>query len=107
ERLATLYDLPQRRSGILIVPVATLLQRLPPPDYLLTTALLLKRGDSLDLDSLRSRLERAGYRHVSEVMEHGEFAVRGSLIDLYPMGSELPYRIDLFDDEVDSIRIFD
>ena len=107
ERIATLYRLPQTRQGILIVPVATLMQRLPPPDYLASHSLLLAVGDRFDLDSMRARLDQAGYRCVSEVMEHGEFAVRGSLIDLVPMGSRLPYRIDLFDDEVDSIRTFD
>jgi transcription-repair coupling factor (superfamily II helicase) len=107
ERIATLYRLPQTRRGVLIVPVATLMQRLAPAEYLLSHSLLLKVGDRFDLDGMRTRLDQAGYRYVSEVMEHGEFTVRGSLIDLYPMGSKLPYRIDLFDDEVDSIRTFD
>jgi transcription-repair coupling factor (superfamily II helicase) len=107
DRLATLYHLPRTRNGILIVPIGALLQRLPPPQYVTGTSLLMKLGDRLELEPLRTRLEQAGYRCVSEVMEHGEFAVRGSLIDLYPMGSEQPYRIDLFDDEIDSIRTFD
>ena len=107
ERIASLYRLPQTRRGILIVPVATLMQRLAPVEHLGGHSLLLAVGDSFDLDGMRSRLDRAGYRCVSEVLERGEFAVRGSLIDLFPMGSRMPYRIDLFDDEVDSIRTFD
>jgi len=107
ERIANLYHLPQTKRGVLIVPVATLMQRLAPPQYLQGHSLLLKVGDGFDLDAMAARLEQAGYRRVSEVMEHGEFAVRGSLVDLFPMGSNVPYRIDLFDDEVDSIRTFD
>ncbi len=107
QRLATLYRLPSQHQGILIVPVATLLQRLAPRSYLDSHVLLLSTGERLAQDVFRRRLERAGYTCVSQVMEHGEFAIRGSLIDLFPMGSELPYRIDLFDDEVESIRTFD
>lgn len=107
QRLATLCRLPSQRQGILIVPVATLLQRLPPRSYLDSHALLVNVGEPFDLESFRDRLEAAGYSCVSQVSEHGEFAVRGSIIDLFPMGSELPYRIDLFDDEVESIRSFD
>ncbi|HHO67619.1 MAG TPA: transcription-repair coupling factor [Gammaproteobacteria bacterium] len=107
ERLEALHRLPAMQHGIVLVPVATLLQRLPPRSYLDAHSLMLDTGDSLDLDAMRRRLEKAGYRCVSEVVEHGEYAVRGSLLDLYPMGSELPYRIDLFDDEIESIRSFD
>ncbi len=107
QRLATLYRLPSRRRGLLIVPVATLVQRLPPRDYLDGHALVLSRGERLDLDAFRRRLESAGYGCVSQVVEHGEFAVRGALLDLFPMGAVQPYRIDLFDDEVDTIRPFD
>ncbi len=107
QRLATLYRLPTLRRSVLILPVATLMQRLPPRQYLDAHSLVLDVGDRLDIDETRRRLERAGYHSVSQVMEHGEFAVRGSLLDLYPMGSALPYRIDLFDDEVESIRTFD
>ncbi len=106
-RLATLARLPGMRSGILIVPVGTLLQRLSPRSFLDATTLLLGRGDRLALDAMRTRLEQAGYRCVPEVAEPGDFAVRGALLDLFPMGSRTPYRIDLFDDEVESIRIFD
>jgi len=107
QRLTTLYQLPSLQRGILIVPISTLMHRLPPRAWLEGSSLLLDVGAKVDLDQFRKRLEGAGYQCVSQVMEHGEFAVRGSLIDLYPMGSPLPYRIDLFDNEVDSIRIFD
>ena len=107
QRLATLYRLPSLKRGILIVPVATLMQRVAPRSFLEAHSLLVDVGDRLDLEPMRERLERAGYQCVSQVVEHGEFAVRGSLLDLYPMGSSLPFRIDLFDDEVESIRTFD
>ncbi|MEX0731122.1 MAG: transcription-repair coupling factor [Aquisalimonadaceae bacterium] len=106
-RLATLYRLPEMRSGILIVPVGTLIQRLAPRSFLDATALVLRRGDNLALEPMRHKLEQAGYRCVPEVADHGEFAVRGALLDLFPMGSNTPYRIDLFDDEVETIRVFD
>ena len=107
QRLETLYQLTQPDSGIFIVPVNTLLQRMAPVDYLGQFLLILKKGQTLDLDEFRRRLEKAGYTHVNQVMAHSEFSIRGSIIDLYPMGSKLPYRIDLFDDEIDSIRLFD
>ena len=107
ERLETLYRLPRLGKGILLVSVATLLQRLPPPAFLDQYSLLLDTGSTLDLDAMRGRLERAGYRCVAQVLEHGEFAVRGSLLDLFPMGSGAPFRIDLFDDQIESIRTFD
>jgi transcription-repair coupling factor (superfamily II helicase) len=107
ERLQTLHRLPSLHRGVLLVPVATLLQRLPPPDFLDQYSLILDQGERLDLDGMRARLEKAGYRCVSQVMEHGEFAVRGALLDLYPMGASQPFRIDLFDDEIETIRTFD
>ena len=107
ERLATLYRLPALVRGVLILPVPTLMQRLPPRRFLEAHALVLDVGDALDLDAMRTRLEASGYRCVSEVFEHGDFAVRGNLLDLYPMGSTLPYRIELFDEEVESLRTFD
>ncbi|MFO7857689.1 MAG: transcription-repair coupling factor, partial [Ectothiorhodospiraceae bacterium] len=107
QRLATLYSLPRTQHGILIVPVPTLMQRLPPPQFLDAEGLVIQSGDTLQLETMRQRLEQAGYRNVPEVMEHGEFAVRGAVLDLFPMGSRVPYRIDLFDDEVDTIRTFD
>lgn len=107
ERLATLHRLPGLERGILILPVSTLMHRIAPRDYIASNSLMLDVGDTLELESMRRKLESNGYRCVSQVMEHGEFAVRGSLLDLYPMGSRMPYRIELFDDEVESIRTFD
>ncbi len=107
ERLATLAQLSSLDRHVLIVPVPTLMARIGPREYLDANCLMLNQGDTLDLTAMRRRLELAGYRCVSQVMEHGEFAVRGSLLDLFPMGSQSPYRIDLLDDEVDSIRTFD
>lgn len=107
ERLQTLYHLPKLRKGILLVPVHTLMQYIAPTEYIDTNTFLLDIGDKLNIDELRKHLERIGYRCVSQVMEHGEFAVRGSIVDLFPAGNVYPYRIDLFDDTVDTIRIFD
>jgi len=107
ERLATLYTLPEQLRGLLIISAPTLMQRLPPRDYIYQNSLILNTGDTLNLDDMRRRLESAGYRCVSQVMEHGEFAIRGSLLDLYPMGNPLPFRIDLFDEEIESIKTFD
>ncbi len=107
ERLRVLHRLPRLQRGILLVPAATLAERLPPRSFLESRVFTLSKGDALDLDALRMQLERGGYRHVAQVMEHGEYAVRGGLLDLFPMGSPHPYRIDLFDDEIESIRIFD
>jgi len=107
ERLLTLHRLPGLTRGVLVVPVSTLLQRLPPRDYVDGHSLVLAVGERLDLAQTRARLERSGYQCVSQVIAHGEFAVRGSLLDVFPMGSADPYRIDLFDDEVETIRTFD
>ncbi|MFL9592867.1 transcription-repair coupling factor [Aeromonas schubertii] len=107
QRLETLYRLPTMARGIIIVPVTTLMLRCPPRSYLDRFSLQLKQGQRLSLQGLRSRLAEAGYVAVEQVLEHGEFAARGSLLDLFPMGSQSPYRIDFFDDEVDSIRPFD
>ncbi|BAO44505.1 transcription-repair coupling factor [Thiolapillus brandeum] len=106
QRLFTLHQLQKTQQGILIVPAATAQQRILPPEYLDAHSLALDTGDTLQLEPFRLRLERAGYHCVSQVMAHGEFAVRGSLLDLFPMGAPRPYRIDLFDDEIDSIRLF-
>lgn len=107
ERLATLTRAPMLTAGILIVPVSTLMHRLAPRHYVDANSLHLSIGDRLEIDQFRQRLGRGGYCRVSQVMEHGDFAVRGSLIDIFPMGSDLPYRIDLFDEEVEGIRLFD
>jgi transcription-repair coupling factor (superfamily II helicase) len=107
DRLHTLYQLPLLKRGILVVPVTTLLHRLCPPAYIQQNSLVVERGQQLDLAAMSRRLQRSGYRNVETVYEHGEYAVRGALLDVYPMGSRLPYRIDLFDDEVESLRTFD
>ncbi|WP_455818104.1 transcription-repair coupling factor [Pseudomonas cerasi] len=106
-RLSTLYQLPVLERGLLIMPVNTLMQRVCPHNFLHGHALVMKKGQKLSRDKLRTQLEQAGYRSVDQVMAHGEFATRGALLDLYPMGSERPYRIDFFDDEIDSLRLFD
>ncbi len=107
QRIAALYQLPELTHGVLVVPITTALHRLAPKRFLLGSSLVLDVGQKLDVEQMRSRLEAAGYRCVDTVYEHGEFAVRGALIDLYPMGSTLPYRIDLFDDEIETLRTFD
>lgn len=106
-RLSTLYQLPTLERGVLILPINTLMQKVCPHSFLHGHALVLKQGQRLSRDKLRSQLEQAGYRSVDQVMEHGEFATRGALLDLFPMGSEEPFRIDFFDDEIDSLRLFD
>ncbi len=107
DRIARLYQLPSQTSGITIVPVSTLLQRQSPRDYLLQHTLMVKTGDNFSMEKLRIQLENSGYRHVDQVFGPGEYASRGSILDLYPMGSNAPYRIDFFDDEIDTIRTFD
>ncbi len=107
QRVASLYRLPELKHGILVVPISTALHRLAPTRFLLGSSLVLDVGQRLDVEQMRLRLEAAGYRCVDTVYEHGEFAVRGALIDLFPMGSPLPYRIDLFDDEIETLRTFD
>jgi transcription-repair coupling factor (superfamily II helicase) len=107
DRLATLYQLSKLKKGILVVPAATLMHRLAPREFLDANVFLLDVGDRVDIDAMRERLTESGYRLVSQVMEHGEFAVRGSIIDLFPMGGSQPYRLELFDDEIESIRTFD
>lgn len=106
ERLKTLATLENLKRGVLIVPATTLLHRLTPTSYVHGHTFIIRKGAPLDIDKLRKQLEEAGYRNVSQVMEHGEYATRGSLVDLFPMGSNTPYRIDLFDDEIDTIRTF-
>jgi transcription-repair coupling factor (superfamily II helicase) len=106
ERLATLSRLPCFLEGAIITTIATLMHCLPPQDYLTTHSFLLKIGDKLNIDMLRTRLTKAGYRSVIQVREHGEYAIRGSIVDLFPMGSTAPFRIDLLDNEVDTIRTF-
>jgi len=106
ERLKLLARLPSLQQGVLVVPISTLMQRLAPTSYVQTHSLALSSGMRLNMDSFRQHLEKSGYRHVSQVVETGEYASRGALLDIYPMGSSTPYRIDLFDDEIESIRSF-
>ena len=107
QRLATLYQLSRMERGIVIVPVTTLVQRLAPKKYLEANSLIINKGDKKDLHQLRQNLEASGYRCVDQVMEHGEFSARGAIVDLFPMGSKTPFRLDFFDDEIDEIRLFD
>ena len=106
-RLSALFHLQNAKKGIFLLPISTLMQRLCPPQYLQHNVLLIKKGDRLVIDKMRLQLEAAGYRSVEQVLEHGEYAVRGALLDLFPMGSAVPFRLDFFDDEIDSIRTFD
>lgn len=107
QRLHTFSQLPLIKRGILIVPVSTLLHRTAPKDFLQANSLVIDIGQTLDIDNMRKQLESAGYICVDTVYEHGEFAVRGAILDLFPMGEESPYRIELFDDEVETLRTFD
>lgn len=107
QRIASLYRLPELEHGVLVVPITTALHRLAPTKFLLGSSLVLDVGQKLDVEAMRTRLEASGYRYVDTVYEHGEFTVRGALIDLFPMGSKLPYRIDLFDDEIETLRTFE
>lgn len=107
ERLAALWQIKSGAADVLFVPVATAMQKLAPASFLSGRTFWLKTGQTLDIDALKANLVEAGYSHVSNVVATGEFAVRGGIVDLFPMGSDTPYRIDLFDDEIDSIKTFD
>ncbi|MCK9398223.1 MAG: transcription-repair coupling factor, partial [Methylobacter sp.] len=107
ERLKTLALLPQVKRGALVVSVTTLMHRLAPREHVLANSFSVKVGDDFNLDLNRLKLESVGYHCVSQVYQHGEFAVRGSIVDLFPMGSKAPFRIELFDEEIESIRTFD
>ena len=107
QRLAALHRLPTLERGIVVVTVSTLMQRLPPLGYVIGQTFDLKVGDELDLDAEKRRLESAGYRHVPQVLDPGEFSVRGGLLDVFPMGAATPFRIELLDTEIESIRCFE
>ena len=107
ERLSTLAEISGWRRGIVVVSATALMQKLPPADYLKARSFSLQCGETLEVEAFRERLVHCGYEPAEQVFQAGQFAVRGSVIDLFPAGSEQPYRIDLFDDEVDSIRTFD
>ena len=106
-RLAALQRLPTLKRGIVIVPVATLMQRLPPASYIAGNSFDVAVGQKLDLDAERLRLHSGGYRLVPQVLDPGDYAIRGGLLDVFPMGADEPYRVELLDDEIDSIRAFD
>ncbi|HET9043173.1 MAG TPA: transcription-repair coupling factor, partial [Burkholderiales bacterium] len=107
ERLETLHHITSGDCDIAIVPATTALYRLPPPAYLAGYTFFIKQGTRLDAAQLRAQFTTAGYSHVTQVVAPGEYCVRGGLIDLFPMGSALPYRIDLADEQVESLRTFD
>ncbi|KAA9133189.1 transcription-repair coupling factor [Marinihelvus fidelis] len=107
ERLATLTEIAAAKQGLLLVPAATLLERLPPRTHVLGNSLDLRRGQKLAIEAFREQMLNAGYSAADQVYQTGQFAVRGSVLDLFPTGLDAPIRIDLFDDEIDSIRTFD
>jgi transcription-repair coupling factor (superfamily II helicase) len=107
QRLKTLYQLPNVKKGLLILSISTLLQRVIPHSFIDKFTFLLSCNQVLDVNAFSNKLETGGYQRVSQVMEHGDFAIRGSLIDVFPMGSKTPFRLDLFDDEIESIKSFD
>ncbi|WP_418314792.1 transcription-repair coupling factor [Piscinibacter sakaiensis] len=107
ERLATLWRIRQNDVDIVLMPASTAMVRLAPPSFLAAYTFHFRQKQKLDEQALKAQLTLAGYSHVSQVVSPGEYAVRGGLIDLFPMGSPVPYRVDLFGDEIDSIRTFD
>jgi transcription-repair coupling factor (superfamily II helicase) len=106
QRIHALHRLQQATDGLIIVSISTLMQRIAPVSFLDQHSLIIKTGDNINMHAMRQRLEKSGYHAVEQVLEHGEFSARGSLLDLYPMGSDSPFRIDFFDDEVEEIRRF-
>jgi transcription-repair coupling factor (superfamily II helicase) len=106
ERLSTLAKLPQAKGAILVIPALSAQLRLPPLTYILGHSFTLETGQTLDIDQLKKTLISSGYQAVDGVYGHGEFCVRGAILDIFPMGSDQPFRLDLFDDEIDTIRWF-
>jgi transcription-repair coupling factor (superfamily II helicase) len=107
ERLATLWSTLQGQVDILLVPASTAVNRLAPPEFMAAYTFEFRKAQKLDAEKFRSQVTLAGYAHVTQVVSPGEYSIRGGLIDLFPMGSQLPYRLDLFDDEIESIKTFD
>src|SRR5690606_23568712 len=107
QRLATLARLPELTRGVVVVPASTLMQRLAPRAHVPGNRFSVRVGQRMDMDGEKRRLEAAGYRNVPQVFDPGDFAVRGGLLDVYPMGADAPFRVELLDDEIDSIRTFD
>ena len=106
-RLRILSRLPNRERAVILTTCANLMQRLPPVDYVLGHSFSLQKNQRIDIDQLRQQLADANYAAVHQVMSPGEFALRGGLVDIFPMGADAPFRLDLFDDEIESIRYFD
>ena len=106
-RLKALYQLPRFKQGVMIISISTLMHRLCPIEFLEKNTFMVSSGEKIDLETTRNRLIQSGYRHVDQVIEHGEFCQRGSILDIFPMGSNKPFRLELFDDEIDTIRCFD
>ena len=106
-RIKTLACLPETRRGVLVATAATLMQKLAPRTHVLANSVVMKVGGALEMDATRRRLESVGYLCASQVMRHGEYAIRGAILDLFPMGAGAPYRVELFDEEIESIRTFD
>ncbi|MEH6448278.1 MAG: transcription-repair coupling factor [Oleispira sp.] len=107
QRLFTFSQLPLIKHGLLIVPISTLLHKTAPKEFLQANSLVIDMGQKLNVETLRSQLDNAGYSCVDNVYEHGEFALRGAIFDIFPMGEDKPFRIELFDDEVETLRTFD
>ena len=107
DRLRVLAKLPQMEKGVVLIQTANLMQKLPPVEFVLGHSFSIQRGQTVDIEKLRGRLINSNYLSVSQVISPGEFAIRGGIIDVYPMGSDSPFRLDLFDDELESIRLFD
>ncbi|WP_372877421.1 transcription-repair coupling factor [Spongiibacter marinus] len=107
ERLRCLTEIRQMTRGVVVVPITSLMQRIAPPEYLGSHSLSLKRGQAVDLNAFRLELENGGYNNVTTVFQHGEYALRGAVLDIFPMGSDLPYRLDFLDEDIDSLRSFD
>lgn len=106
-RLLCLHKLIHMRKGAVLLPVNTLMQKYCPSSFLVGHVLIMKRGEHVVRETLLLQLNDAGYRAVTQVMQHGEYAIRGALLDIFPMGSTVPYRVDFFDNEIDNIRTFD
>jgi transcription-repair coupling factor (superfamily II helicase) len=106
DRLSTLYHLPSLTEGILVVSIASLMHKLAPKKFIGANTLMLEVGQQFDINQMRSSLSSAGYQNVDSVYEHGEYSVRGSIMDIFPMGSRYPFRVDLFDDEIETLRTF-
>jgi len=107
QRLLALHRLPQLRNGVLIIPITALMQRLAPTSYIDAHTFNLKINDEIDTEVFRKRLIDAGYYSVDQVMSPGEFAIRGGIVDVFPSGMDSPFRLDLFDTNVETIRLFD